>query len=297
MPRSKSGWPRSEPGQAMTPDRDSADVAGETWSAVAAGWARWWPVFEEAAGPLSEWLIERARIGAGSQVLDIATGIGEPALTMAPRTLPGGRVLAIDVAPAMLDQARARATRLGVTNVAFREMDAAEPNLAAKRFDAVTCRWGLMFMPDVEAALTTWHSLLVPGGRLAIAVWGPPDRVPMIALPSRIIGEALDLPPPEPDVPSAFRLCDVDALQETLRNAGFSNITCEEMTVTFTFASADEFIQFRREASTLEADLQRFSTERRDAAWQAVAQALGAYSDSAGRVRLPNLSYCLAASR
>jgi SAM-dependent methyltransferase len=281
----------------MAAEDSAARDAGACWGSVAAGWARWWPVFEAAARPLSERLIERARIGPGSRVLDVATGIGEPALTAAPRALPGGRVLAIDVAAGMLDQARERAAREGITNVTFREMDAAAPDLAAEGFDALTCRWGLMFMPDVAATLAAWRRLLAPGGRLAIAVWAAPEQVPMIALPNRIVRETLDLPAPDPDAPGAFRLCDADALQETLRRVGFSEITCEPMSLTFTFASVAAFIQFRREASTLEADLQDFPSERRDAAWQAVAQALGPYTDATGSVRLPNVSYCLAATR
>lgn len=273
------------------------DDPGATWNAVAAGWARWWPVFESAARPLSELIVERAQIGPGSHVLDIATGVGEPALTAAAKVLPGGDVLAIDVAAAMLDQARARAERLGVANVTFREMDAAQPDLGAGQFDAVTCRWGLMFMPDVEAALAAWRELLCDGGRLAVAVWGPPERAPMIAVPSRVVAEVLRLPPTDPDAPGAFRLCDTDALQGTLQRVGYSDVTCEEITVTFTFESVDAFVQFRREASTLEADLRDHPATQRDAAWRAVAQALGPYTDSAGGVRLPNQSFCITATR
>src|ERR1019366_10062593 len=66
------------------------------WDVAAAGWKKWWPVFERAAQHVSDRLVELAGIKAGARVLDVATGNGEPALTAARRAGAGGRVIATD---------------------------------------------------------------------------------------------------------------------------------------------------------------------------------------------------------
>src|ERR1700722_11062341 len=93
------------------------------WDAAAAGWKKWWPVFERSAQQVSDRLVELAGVGPGARVLDIATGNGEPALSVARRVGPGGRVIATDQSAGMLAIARERAAALGVANVEFREVD------------------------------------------------------------------------------------------------------------------------------------------------------------------------------
>src|SRR5262249_31611777 len=78
------------------------------WSAVAQGWRRRWTTFERDAQPLSDRLMELAHIDLGQRVLDVATGIGEPALTAARRVGPAGSVVASDQAPPMLAVGRGR---------------------------------------------------------------------------------------------------------------------------------------------------------------------------------------------
>jgi enediyne biosynthesis protein CalE5 len=96
----------------------------QEWDTVAAGWRAWWPTFERSLQVLNDHLIALAHIEAGQRVLDIATGIGEPAVTAARRVGPTGQVVAIDQSPQMLAIARERAAALGLQNVQFRELDA-----------------------------------------------------------------------------------------------------------------------------------------------------------------------------
>ena len=94
------------------------------WDSVAAGWKKWWPTIENGAQNVSQRMIELAEVRPGHQVLDIATGIGEPALLAAGRVGPAGRVIATDLSFRMLDIARERAAALGMANVEFMEADA-----------------------------------------------------------------------------------------------------------------------------------------------------------------------------
>jgi ubiquinone/menaquinone biosynthesis C-methylase UbiE len=141
----------------------------------------------EAAGQVvSRKLVDLAGFEPGDKVLDVATGYGEPALTAARALLPGGQVVAADIAPNLLAFGRERARRAGLDNVVFRESDAETLEFPDATFDAVLSRQGLQFLPDVAGTLKRLNSALRSGGRLAATVWGPPDTV-QFALPIPII--------------------------------------------------------------------------------------------------------------
>src|SRR5579863_10324881 len=115
----------------------------EQWSNAAEGWRRQWATFERGAQPLSDRLMELACVAPGQRVLDVATGIGEPAMTAARRVGPSGSVVAIDQAPQMLAVARDRLQEAGIRNVEFVEGDAEAVPLPPDAFDAVVSRWGI----------------------------------------------------------------------------------------------------------------------------------------------------------
>ena len=121
------------------------------WGVSADGWKRHWNIWEQAAQHLNERLVDLARIRPGHRVLDVATGLGEPAFTAARRVGPNGSVVATDLSPAMLALAQAEAVRLGLHNVEFQEMDAEEPDLPAQSFDAALRRCSLSMDFDVPA--------------------------------------------------------------------------------------------------------------------------------------------------
>ena len=103
--------------------------------------------FEE---PVNDRLIELADIDAGYTVVDVATGIGDPALSVARRVGPAGRVIATDQSAAMLAIAERRARERGLTNIEFRQLDANAYDFPDATIDAVVCRWGLMFVSDLD---------------------------------------------------------------------------------------------------------------------------------------------------
>ncbi len=270
----------------------------EGWSAAAAGWKRWWHVLEGGAQPVSDRLVEQAALTPGHKVLDVATGIGEPAITAARRVQPGGRVVALDLAPGMLAIARERAAALGLDNVAFYEGDAESLDLEERDFDAALSRWGLMFLPELERALRGIGERLKPGGRLAAAVWGPPEEVPLLSIAMRAVMETLALPPPPPETPGPFRLADPEVLKRAFETAGFADVTIEPLTVTFEFDSPEAYVRFQQEVSTpVRTVVEEQPPERQEAVWEAMRTALGPYTTPEGRVRLPNVTLCAVARR
>jgi ubiquinone/menaquinone biosynthesis C-methylase UbiE len=220
-----------------------------SWDGAAAGWEKWWPLFESCAQSVSNRLVELARVKPGDRVLDIATGTGEPAITAARVVGPRGRVTGVDHSSGMLDVARRRAASLGLSNVEYREGEAASLKEPAASFDAVLCRWGLMFVPDLAAAARGIYATLKPGAWLATAVWDSGDKVPMITIAGPQVRALLGIAPPPAGTPNPMSLADTSILERALTSAGFRDFKVEPMNVRFEFESPERFLESRRDIS------------------------------------------------
>jgi enediyne biosynthesis protein CalE5 len=183
------------------------------WDTAAPGLKSWGQFAEPAFQPVSERMMELADIQPGQRVLDVATGIGEPAIKAAHRVGPSGHVTATDLSPQMLALARERVADLGLPPIDFREMDAETLELPEQSFDIVLCRFGLMYMPSPGTALERMHQLLAAGGRLVVAVWGPPQKVPFARWPMEVAMRVLQVPAPPPQMPGPFSLADSRRLE------------------------------------------------------------------------------------
>jgi len=268
------------------------------WDASAPGWARWWPTLERGGGIVSERLVELAKLAPGNRVLDLATGIGEPAATAARKVGPSGRVVATDQSPEMLAFARERTAALGLHNLEFVEADAESLSIAEDGFDAALCRWGLMFLPDFEAALARVHQLLKNGGWFATAVWGPAAEVPMVSIADDEVRALAALPAPIPDSLGPLRLADTTILEQALRKTGFRDLCVERVAVNFEFASSEQFVEFREQVSaSFRAMLTSKPRDLQDRIRAAIRNAAARYAGPDGMVRMSNLSICIAAQK
>ncbi|WP_394846133.1 class I SAM-dependent methyltransferase [Pendulispora brunnea] len=195
---------------------------------VVAAWRRWRARFAEQTRVLTEVLLEAAGVWPGMHVLDLASGAGEPALALAKDVGPRGYVTATDVSDGMLaiiaDAARAE----GLANIGCRRADAAALTFPDESFDLVTCRLGIMHIPDAEEALREARRVLKPGARAAFLVWGGSPDESGAFLHSRIIAKYIGVPPPPANAPSALRFASPGSLPAALREAGFRQV--EEMT-------------------------------------------------------------------
>jgi ubiquinone/menaquinone biosynthesis C-methylase UbiE len=270
----------------------------EDWNRVAAGWKRWWPTFEQGAQHLSDRMVQFAGLEPGQRVLDIGTGIGEPALTAARRVGPTGRVVATDISERMLDVARERATALGLENVDFVEGDSEALNLPNASFDIVLCRWTLMFLPGPAAALRVMWRMLRPDGRLVVAVWGPPEMDPMVTVTMDVLLPAMGLSPPPSDQPGMFRYADAGRLAHALRQAGFADVRVQPVAVTFEWPSPEAYTRMRQDtAAVTVALLSQLTPERRAQVLDHITNAARSYATPQGTIRMANLSPCGVARR
>jgi ubiquinone/menaquinone biosynthesis C-methylase UbiE len=237
--------------------------------AIAPGWERRRSFVEETAAPVREWMIEALAPAAGGTLLELAAGAGDVGFTAAGRIGASGRLISTDLSPAMLGIARRRGAELGLDNVDYRVMDAQRIELESDCVDGVLCRFGYMLMPDPPAALTESRRVLRGGGRLSLAVWGPPERNPFFALIGTTCVQHGHLPPPDPAEPGIFNLADADRLQALLADAGFDDVRLEEVGVRFVFGSVDEYIDIVADtAGPLGLALQDLAEDERSAVAQ-----------------------------
>lgn len=273
------------------------DAQRSDWQVAAPGWRKWYDVLEAGGEIVTRTLIEHAGIGPGDNVLDVATGYGEPALTAARVVGPSGRVLATDIAAAMLEFGRERAAQAGLDNVEYLQADAEALSFDAESFDAVLCRQGLQFLPDVPGTLKRLYSFLKPGGRLTAAVWGPPDTV-QFARPVSVIRSALDLPGPPPGRPGIFALADRHHLAQLVADAGFRDVQTGTVTAIYETASPPAFTQWTRDVAPPIANLLNGQPpEIQDQVWHKVTEAWAPLTTADGRVTTKNQAIWVAATK
>lgn len=270
----------------------------QQWDGVAAGWKKWWPTIENGAQYVSKRMLELAEVGPGQRVLDIATGIGEPALLAASRVGPSGRVVATDLSSQMLDIARERAVALGLTNVEFMEADAERLDFPNGSFDAVLWRWGLTDLPNPSNTLIAIRRMLSPNGSFATSVWeaGPRAR-PLANLAMAAAREMFGLPSPQPEEPSLSGSVE-NALEKEMTHAGFSDIRIEEMTLALEFSSTDDCAQYLMDVSPVFSDLLADKPSAQQAEYRLrLAEKLQPYVNVDRSVRIPNVTICAVGRR
>lgn len=245
----------------------------------------WWPAFEGFLAPVSRVMVASARLGAGAQVVDVATGFGEPALTVARHLGPGGRVVATDLSAGMLEVAAERASARALGNVEFLQMDAEDPPLPEGRYDTVFCRLGLMFLPHTDAALRRLAALLVPRGSLVAAVWGIPQSNPWLTGALRTLSEYFELPASPPPAPGPFALSGPGVLRDALGRGGLDQVWSVRVPLRFAWPSPAAYAAFHR-ASPLRRLLPREEPAQSDRAWTDVAAA-ASRRWGPGPIRLP----------
>lgn len=146
-----------------------------------------------------------------------------------------------------------------------------------------------MYLPDPQMALERMHQLLVPGGRLVAAVWGPPHKVPFIRWPIEVAIRILQVLAPPPEMPGPFSLADSHRLEQLLTQAGFSAVQTEPMLLTLEWASVDDYIHFQQAILTgFNAMLAKFPAEQQAAVWQDIAETAKQSTTTDGRCRTEN---------
>jgi SAM-dependent methyltransferase len=212
-----------------------------TGDRTVAAWRKWHAQIATFTQGATKAIMEAAHLRPGMRVLDLASGVGDPALSIAREVAPSGRVTATDLGPGMMSLAEELARKKGLTNIEFREANAESLPFADKSYDVLTCRFGVMFFPDLPKALHECYRVLKPGGRAAFVAWGKKEQ-PFFTTTAGIVLKHVPAPPPppDPDAPSLFMFGERDRLRRALEAAGFSNVHEEDRIVAGRWASSVE---------------------------------------------------------
>jgi ubiquinone/menaquinone biosynthesis C-methylase UbiE len=219
------------------------------WDNVAGGWDKWDEFFSDATQHISEWICQGARLGPGKNVLDLASGSGQPAISAAKHIRPGGMVTALDIAPDMIGVVARKAKRAGLDNVEPVVGDIEDLNYESGTYDAVTCRFGFMFCPDLPKAFSEAKRVLKPGGRLAFVVFDTPAENKWMSQVSEAMNQVVPGPPPDPKAPGPFRLCDQQELAQLLSGAGFQRWEIEARAYPYEFDGPEHYWSYIVECS------------------------------------------------
>jgi len=214
-----------------------------------------------------------ARLGGrkGERVLDLGTGPGEPAITIAQSIAPSGQVVGVDLSEKMVSIAERSARGQGVRNVEFRTMDCSALTFADGTFDAAICCFGFQIFTDPEKAARETHRVLKPGGRVAVGVWSTGDKVPFL---HAIIGPMLEHAEPDENgyIPTPYETGGPGEMVAFLRDAGFGDATEERVRHSLKFKDPDHYLRavldatpighsLREESSRIQEDVLRKTRE------------------------------------
>jgi ubiquinone/menaquinone biosynthesis C-methylase UbiE len=264
--------------------------------AVAPGWERRRAFVEGVTAPVREWVVRELAARPGETVLELAAGAGDTGFEVAAAIGDDGLLISTDFSPGMLGAARRRAAELGVANAEFRVMDAERIELDDDSVDGAICRFGYMLMADPARALAETRRVLRPGGRLVLAVWGPPERNPFFATIGACLVERGHLPPPDPSAPGPFRLAAEERLRSLLAEAEFASVRVEEVPVRFAFPDVAEYVRLTADtAGPLAVALQRLPEDELRAIEAALEDACERFRTEDG-YEVPGVALVAAAS-
>ena len=188
-------------------------IAAEKWKAKSA----------VLGNAVTEAFVDYASPVPGMRVVDLASGTGEPGISIAECVGPGGFVTAVDQSSELLEVAAERAQIKKLLNFTTQHSDAHQLPFADRSFDLATCRFGVMFFSDAERALAELRRVLKPGARACFAAWGAIDQPywqTTMQIVHRHAGGAI-LPPGGAD---PFRFSAPGSLSKVLRSSGFTEV-------------------------------------------------------------------------
>ena len=199
-----------------------------SWNKFSPGWKKWDDLTMDFLKPMGDEIIRLIKPTNTEVILDVAGGTGEPGLTIA-SMLTDGKVSITDLAESMLEIARENAVQRGIKNIEIRACDVCELPFDDNTFDAISCRKGFMFFPDMLIAAKEMAHVLKPGGRIAASVWNVAEKNFWITAIMETISRNMELPPLPPGSPGMFRCAEDGLMSGLFEQAGFKNISVYEI--------------------------------------------------------------------
>jgi ubiquinone/menaquinone biosynthesis C-methylase UbiE len=220
------------------------------WNKNSVGWRKWDEFNMNFMRPMGDAIISSLMLKDTDNVLDIAAGTGEPGITIA-SIVKHGKVIGTDLAADMLAIAGENALKKGLTNYTTTICDVCELPFPDNSFDAISCRFGFMFFPDMQMAAKEMARVLKSGGRLATSVWAAPEKNPWVTMPIEAIRKHIPMPAPPPGSPGIFRCAAPGLITDLFIQTGLTDVTEETMKGAIDYGSKEYFWQFATEVASL----------------------------------------------
>jgi len=231
----------------MNPELEQIrDNQKNSWNKFSPGWKKWDDLTMNFLKPYGNEIIKYLNLNDSAHVLDIAAGTGEPGLTIAPM-LRDGKVIVTDLSEGMLEIAKTKAEQKGIKNLETMVADACELPFEDNSFDALSCRFGFMFFPDIELAAKEMKRVLKPGGKIATTVWGVPEKNFWITCMMQNIKKHIDMPVPPEGSPGMFRCAEPGMMQELFSKVGLEQVVENNVNGVIRCESAENYWNFMTE--------------------------------------------------
>jgi SAM-dependent methyltransferase len=268
----------------------------ETWDRFSAGWIKWDRDLTDMLAPVGQEMIRSLALTDDGAHLDIASGTGEPGLSIAAE-MPRGRVVLTDLSGDMLAGATTKAKNRALANVEVRVCGVDDLDFDDASFDTVSCRFGFMFFPDIRGAVAELVRMLRPGGRISAAVWAEPAGNAWATIPMEAISAEIEPPSPEPDAPGLFRFGAPGSVAAIYREAGLHDVTESDVRGSLELDDADQYWSFLIAVSApIVAVLAGVDTATSERIRAATIQKAHAFEKD-GRLSLPLHARCIVGSR
>jgi ubiquinone/menaquinone biosynthesis C-methylase UbiE len=233
----------------MIPMQSEQEII-DRWTRSAPFWETHRDVIRQMFAPITDALVEDAQIGRGQTVLDVGTGSGEPALSLAALVGAEGNVVGIDPIAGMVEAARREAVRQALKNVQFEVAFADRLPFPSNNFDAAVSRLGSMFFPSPVDGVREMLRVLKPGRKVAFAAWHFAERNPFHSVVSDVMDRYVEPTVLPPDAMDAFRFAQPGKLLGIVSQAGVTAPT--ERLLRFNIQAAlsvEDYWVLRREIS------------------------------------------------
>ena len=253
-----------------------------TWNESSGAYGRLAGNFE----PFRQDLIADLAPRPGEAVLDLGTGPGEPALTIAGLVGPTGRVTGVDMAEKMVAIAEQAAKSRRVANATFQTMDCTALSFRDQSFDAVSCAFGFQIFTSPEKAAHEAFRVLKAGGRIGVTVWGLGPQVPALDV---IIGPMLEHAEPDETgyLPTPYEMGGPGEMARFLESSGFRVVSERRVDHPWVFASEEEYLASIRTATPIGHSLSEETPEVQQEVLAKTRENLTKWKAVGGGLRIP----------
>jgi len=206
------------------------------WQAIAEKFDLWLPYIK----PVGDELLIALNAQPGDRILDVASGTGEPALTLARNMGNAIDIIGIDAAEGMIDVAQGKVKNDQLDYIRFLTMPVELMSFHEQQFDKVMCRFGVMLFDDPLAGVKEMYRVLKPNGSFSLAVWSTAES--MLTMYWMYLALKDKLPESlHPPIKKVASLGEPGAVEALLKEGGFTDFHVEKKTFHYEFSSFNDY--------------------------------------------------------